>query len=635
MITRRRALGLMAAVVAAPRVAHAASAEPDFLKDKLAANQLPPMSERLPKAPRVINVAALGRQPGHYGGECRTLIGSQKDIRVMTIYGYTRLVGYDQNLRFTADVLESYQSEGDRIFTFKLRDGHKWSDGSPLTTEDFRYTWEDVFLNEDLQSGGVPRALLVDGKPPKFEIVDPLTVRYGWDAPNPDFLPSIAAPQPISLVMPAAYMKQFHEKYQDKDKLKALMKKNKAKKWTALHLKMSRQYRPENPELPMLDPWCNTTKPPAEQFVFDRNPFFHRVDENGVQLPYIDRFILNISSSAIIAAKTGAGESDLQAMGIDFTDYAFLKDAEKRYPVRVALWKRTLGSRLALLPNLNTADPQWKPLLRDVRMRRALSLAINREEINKAVFYGLGKESADTVLPESPLYKPEFAQAWVAWDPDQANELLDELGLTGRDDDGIRLLGDGRSAQVVVETAGESTLETDVLELVTDHWRQVGIALFIRTSQRDVFRSRAMAGEIMMSMWSGIDNGVPTADMNPGALAPTMGDQLQWPLWGSYYESNGQVGEQPDLAEAAKLVELVKQWRRSPVHDERAAVWTEMLGIYTQQVFSIGIVNGTQQPVLCAARMKNLPGDALYGFEPTSYFGVYLPDTFWLDNREA
>ena len=90
-------------------------------------------------------------------------------------------------------------------------------------------------------------------------------------------------------------------------------------------------------------------------------------------------------------------------------------------------------------------------------------------------------------------------------------------GLDKRDDDGIRLLPDGRPAQVIVETAGESTLETDVLELVTDHWRKVGIALFIRTSQRDVFRSRAMAGEIMMSMWSGIDNGVPTADMNPGA----------------------------------------------------------------------------------------------------------------------
>ena len=103
----------------------------------------------------------------------------------------------------------------------------------------------------------------------------------------------------------------------------------------------------------MLDPWRNTTKPPAEQFVFERNPFFHRVDENGRQLPYVDRFVLNVSSSSIIAAKTGAGETDLQAVGIDFDDYTFLKDAEKRYPVRVNLWKMARGSRVALLPNLN------------------------------------------------------------------------------------------------------------------------------------------------------------------------------------------------------------------------------------------------------------------------------------------
>ncbi|OWK19292.1 hypothetical protein AJ88_44855 [Mesorhizobium amorphae CCBAU 01583] len=162
-------------------------------------------------------------------------------------------------------------------------------------------------------------------------------------------------------------------------------------------------------------------------------------------------------------------------MGIDFADYAFLKDAEKRYPVKMHLWKRTQGSRLALLPNLNCADQVWRGLLRDVRVRRALSLAVDRREINMAVFYGLAQESADTVLPESPLYRPEFAKAWVAHDPDQANALLDEVGLQARDDDDLRILADGRPAQIIVETAGESTLETDALELITDHWRKIGI----------------------------------------------------------------------------------------------------------------------------------------------------------------
>jgi peptide/nickel transport system substrate-binding protein len=629
LITRRTALGVIGSALL-PGTLRAADREPEFLRAKLDEGKLPPAAQRLPRTPRVVKITAMGRQPGQHGGTVRTLIGSQKDIRLMTIYGYARLVGYDEALNLQPDVLESFTSEEDRVFTFRLREGHKWSDGSPLTTEDFRYCWEDIINNEDLSPGGFDRALVVDEKGPKFEIVDSLTIRYTWHAPNPDFLPKLAAPQALSIVVPSAYLKQFHKKHQDEARLAELIKENKVKKWTSLHIRMARQYRPENPELPTLDPWRNTTKPPAEQFIFERNPFFHRVDENGLQLPYIDRFVLNVSSSSIIPAKTGAGESDLQAINLDFTDYAFLKDAEKRYPVKVSLWKKTLGSRLALLPNQNASDEVWRPLLRDVRVRRALSLAIDRREINMAVFYGLATPSADTVLPESPLFRPEYAEAWIAHDPDQANALLDEAGLQARDDDGIRILPDGRPAQIIIESAGESTLETDVLELVADHWRNVGLALFIRTSQRDVFRSRALAGQIMMSIWSGIDNGVPTADMNPGQLAPTTDDQLQWPVWGAHYLSHGEIGEAPDVPEAAELVRLLKEWRHTVTTPDRAAIWHKMLSIYTQQVFSIGIVNATQQPILATTRLRNLPKEALYGFDPTSYFGVYMPDTFWL-----
>ena len=204
-------------------------------------------------------------------------------------------------------------------------------------------------------------------------------------------------------------MKQFHEKYQDEAKLDELVEENRREELEELcTMRMARQYRPENPDLPTLDPWRNTTKPPAEQFIFERNPYFHRVDENGLQLPYVDQFALNVSSSSIIPAKAGAGETDLQFTGIDFADFTFLRDAESRFPVKVSLWKRTQGSRVALLPNLNFADPVWRPLLQDVRVRRALSLAIDRREINMAVFYGLAKESADTVLPESRLFRPEY-----------------------------------------------------------------------------------------------------------------------------------------------------------------------------------------------------------------------------------
>jgi peptide/nickel transport system substrate-binding protein len=638
MMRRRTFLGSMVALslpVLARAQTPAGATEPAFLKARLDDKSLPPMAERLPKQPRVINLAAMGREPGTYGGDVRTLVGSQRDTRLMTISGYSRLVGYDETLTLQADILLSFEVIEDRVFTFRIREGHRWSDGEYLTSEDFRYAWEDVVLNEDLRRGGLPRELLADGQPPVFEVVDTYTVRYTWPAPNPDFLPKLAAPQPIVVVMPSKYLKQFHEKYQDEAKLEALVEENRAKHWKDLHTKMSRSYRPENPDLPTLDPWRNTIAPPSERFVFERNPFFHRVDENGLQLPYIDRVVLNVSSSEIIPAKAGAGESDLQFNGIDFTDYAFLKDSEDRYPVKVSLWTKTQGSLIAMLPNLNSADAAWRKLFQDVRVRRALSVAIDRVEINKAVFYGLATESADTILPESPLFKPEYKTNWSQHDTELANRLLDEAGLVNRDDDGFRLLPDGRLAQIIVETAGESTLETDVLELVSDHWQKIGISLFIKTSQRDIFRNRAMAGQIMVSMWSGLDNGVPTADMNPSQLAPTADEQLQWPVWGMYYLSNGQKGEAPDLPEAIELVKLLEQWKKAADLEERRAVWTKMLDIYSDQVFSIGIVNQSRQPVLRSARMRNLPDVGLYGFDPTCYLGVYKPDTFWLAQKEV
>ena len=57
-----------------------------------------------------------------------------------------------------------------------------------------------------------------------------------------------------------------------------------------------------------------------------------------------------------------------------------------------------------------------------------------------------------------------------------------------------------------------------------------------------------------------------------------------------------------------------------------------MLSIYTDQVFSIGTVNQTLQPIVRSARLRNVPEEGLYGFDPTSYLGIYKPATFWLED---
>jgi peptide/nickel transport system substrate-binding protein len=614
-----------------PLDAKAAFTGPGSLEAEVKDGTLPDVGKRLPRNPRVVNLAAKNLKAGRHGGVVRMLIGGQRDIRLMPINSYSRLVGYDEHLNLQADILESFTAEEDRIFTFKLREGHKWSDGSPLTTEDFRYSWEDVMNNRDLHRGGIPVELRVNGHGPRFELIDELTIRYSWDEPNPDFLAQLASPTPLLILMPSAYLKQFHPKYQSAEEIARLLKKYKAEDWDDLHKRMSRTVRPENPALPTLDPWFNTTEPPAGQFVFRRNPFFHRVDENGLQLPYIDKMVLNVSAPDLIAAKAGSGESELQIANVDFSDYTFLKAAEKRFPMKVDLWKRTQGSRVALIPNLNCTDDVWRKVFQDVRVRRALSLGIDREEINKAVFFGLAHEAGNSILPDSPLFRPEYEQAWASHDLEQANRLLDEAGLAGRNEDGVRLLPDGRPAKIIIESAGESTFESDVLELITDHWSKIGIAIFTRVSQREIFRKRVIGGETVMGIWMGLDNGIPTADMSPKELAPTFDDQLQWPVWGLHYLSGGSDGHPPDLPEAMQLLELMNAWKTAGTHQEREAIWHSMLQIFTDQVFTIGILNQALQPVVRSSKLQNIPEKGLFGYDPTSYLGVYMPDTFWFE----
>lgn len=614
---------------AVPALAVGSYVETPMLEAQVEEGKLPPVGRRLPENPRVIDLEAMGRQPGRHGGSIRMLMGGQNDIRMMTLYGYARFVGYDPALELKPDILESYEVEDGRIFTFRLRRGHRWSDGYPFTSEDIRYAWEDVINNPDLTPSGPDRELLVDGKPPRLEVIDAETVRFTWDAPNPDFLPSLAAARPIFLAMPAHYLKKYNAKHQDPETLDELVTAAKVKDWVRLHTRMARQYRPENPDLPTLDPWRNTTSPPADQFVFERNPYFHRVDTEGRQLPYADRVVFNMGSSSLIPAKAGAGEADLQARYIRFDNYTFLKEAEERMGIRVNLWKSGGGSAVALLPNLNVEDPVWRQLLRDVRFRRALSLSIDRQEVNQVVYFGLARESADTVLPESPLYREEYRTAWAKFDPAAANALLDEIGLTQRDLEGYRLLPDGRKAELIVETSGEGTLETDVLELITDYWRDIGLKLYLRTSQRDVLRSRAVAGHTLISVWSGLDNALCTPEMNPAELAPTAQAQLQWPQWGVNYETNGLKGEKPDLPAAEELLNLLQTWRRAKTEEQRVEAWHKMLALYTDQVFSIGTVNGTLQPVVASSKLRNVPDKAVFSFDPGAYFGMYLMDTFW------
>ena len=620
---------LGAGLVLGARSAFADFISSPYFKDAEAKGDLPPVAERLPKNPAVAKMTEIGKQ----GGEIRMLMASAKDTRVLVAYSYARLVCYDTEYKLVPDICESFMVEEGRIFTFKLRDGHKWSDGEPFTSEAFRYFWEDVANNEELMPTGVPKILTIDGKPAKVEYPDPLTVRYSWDKPNAEFLPQLAGASPLFIFRPGHYLKKYHKKYQDAEKLKAAVEEAGQPSWAALHNRKDNQYKNDNPKLPTLDPWTLHNKPPAERFIFTRNPYYYRVDEKGQQLPYADQVVFDIAASSLIPAKAAAGDSDLQARNIRFDNYTVLKDAEdQKQKFWVRLWDDGRGSKLALNPNLTTNDVVWRGVLRDVRCRRALSLAIDRDEINQAIYYGLGVPGANTILQQSPLYKPEYTTAWSTLDIDQANALLNEMGLTKRSDDNLRLLPDGRPMVVIVDTSGESTEETDVLQLVRDSWHKIGVDLFTKPSELEVFRNRIFAGDSIMSVSPGLDDGFPNADMSPWEFCPSSQQQLQWAKWGQFFETNGGSGEKVDMPEAQKLFDLMESWRGATDTAARTTIWDEMLKIWSDQVYNIGTVANVPQPVVVNRHLHNVPEKAVWSWEPGAQFGVHKPDTFWFDD---
>jgi peptide/nickel transport system substrate-binding protein len=609
-------------LVATPALA-LSPGEPPMLGLDVSTGKLPPVEKRLPQQPLVVRMEATGK----HGGTLHSLVGRSRDTRLLVVYGYARLVGYDRNLELVPDLLESVEVQEGRIFTLRLRKGHRWSDGHPFTTEDFRYYWEDVAGNKELSPSGPPRDLLVDGEPPKFEVLSDTVVRFTWHKPNPHFLPRQAGASPLFIYRPAHFLKPLHKKYSEKVR-KADADGTAKRKWSATHNRADNLYESDNPDLPTLQPWVNTTRPPADRFVAVRNPYFHRVDEHGRQLPYIDRVILAVADPKLIPAKTGAGEADLQARDVHFNNYTFLKQGEKQNHYRTLLWRPGKGAHFALFPNLNVNDPVWRKLLRDVRFRRALSLAIDRSLVNQVLYFGLAIESNNTVLPQSPLFREAYRDRWARYDRKQAAQLLDELGLK-RGRDGIRRLPDGRPLEIIVETAGESTEQTDVLELIRETWREVGIKLYSKPSQREAFRMRVFSGDTVMSVWSGLENGLATADSSPDELAPMSQTQMQWPKFGQHYETGGKAGEPVDMPEVQELQRLYRAWLEAPGRGERDRVWHAMLALHAEQQFTIGVVSGVPQPVVAHDKLMNVPERGFYNWDPGAFFGIYRPDTFW------
>ena len=633
---RKFFLALAATLAFAPLAAHSDGPvlqESSFWAQEVNAGSLPHVQDRIPSEPLVVDLEAKGRSFGRQGGTLRTLISRTKDVRQMVVYGYARLVGDQPDYTLAPDILAAVDVEEGRKFTLHLRPGHRWSDGMPFTSDDFRYWWENVANDPDITPSGPPDFMIVDNRLGKVTFPDEHTVVFEWQIPNPNFLPLLAQASPPFIYRPAHYLSQFHKKFADPDALVEKVKAARVKSWAALHNKRDNMYKFDNPALPTLQPWINSSDKDSSRKLFVRNPYFHRIDSRGVQLPYIDVVQMTVVGGGLIAAKANAGEVDLQARGLDFPDVAILKKGEAdggKY--RTLLWANGAASQIAIYPNLNFADPVWREVMRDVRFRRALSLGIDRRMINRALYFGLASEGGMSALSQSALYNDDNTHAWSMMNLAHANALLDDMGLTDRTPAGLRKLPDGRPMEFVIETAGERSEEENALAIIADTWRDLGIRLIMRPLDRDILRNRIYAGRTMASVWFGWDNGLPGPSTSPSYLAPTNQEFFAWPMWGQYYQTVGQAGSPPDMQPAKRLMLLANDWNHTDDPQVREDIWKRMLAIHAEQQFAIGVLAEAPQPVVVSNDLMNVPEHGIWAFDPGAHFGIHRIDEFYFQD---
>lgn len=591
---------------------------------------LPPIEQRLPLSPSEA-VYADFQTTGKYGGRITMQMKAAKETRQMVVYGYARLLRYDSEYKLRADILESVDVHEGRIFTLNLRRGHKWSDGRDFTTEDFRFWWEDIANNEELYPAGAPASLQVNGEFPRVEILTRYRVRYSWSQRNPNFLPQLAKASPLYIYAPKHYLEQFHSDYQEANILQAKVSELQKRNWSQLFNSLRKAYANTNPDLPSLQPWVLRTPSPSQFFSFTRNPYFHRVDAQGKQLPYIDEWRFNITQKKLISLKAATGEANLQARHLRFSDISLLVQNQDKYDFAVHFWQQGRGSHMALYPNLNAVDEVWKQVLRNKKFRQALSMAINRTEINRVIYFATATPSQNSLLSASPLFSEDYHK-YLNFDITAANKLLDEMGLIKRDGRGIRKLADGRSLDIIVESASGGTEQVDILSLIADSWAQIGIKLHIKPTSLEVARRRIFSGFTKIYIANGLDNGLATADNSPEDFVPISQVQYQWPMWGQYYQTGGKSGEAVDMKEALRLQELYRAWLVSTSFSERRKIWQEILEIHGENLFSIGIISETIQPIVVANNLRNVPKRGIWAWDPGAHFGVYGTDLFWIDS---
>ena len=523
------------------RIAAAEAKESAFLQADIDAGKLPPVAERLPANPLVITpFDKVGQQGGDWN---HALVGGGSLSMLVRYQGYEPLVRFSPDWSGLVDnVAESWSVNPEATeYTFTLRKGHKWSDGTPYTTADIQFWYDAYFTDTDTNLAG-NAWWFADGEPAKVEVVDEQTFKVIFGTPNGFFVQQLAWAQQDQLTRtPKHYLEQFHLKYNpDADKL---AKEQGLESWIALFQReigmLDDNTFFQNAKRPTLNAWVFTRAPgeSTEQALAVRNPYYFKVDPEGTQLPYFDRVVYQmVADPEVLLLKTLQGEIDIMDQYIATpANKPVLFDGQAAGNYGFYTLKETAANVMAFQLNLNHVDPSRNKLFNTIEFRQALSLAIDRQALIDAVFVGQGAPAQPSMREGDPLYNEQLAKQFIEFDPDKANEMLDAL-LPEKDGDGYRLDEQGRRVTIIFELDQTRTTFLDMFELAIPMFQTVGIDAQVRTMDRSLWEERVRRGREYdaTAHQFGANSGV-AAMLDPRFYVPINNSCLYAPGWSLYY----------------------------------------------------------------------------------------------------
>ena len=566
---------------------------------------LPLIQDRLPDNPLVIYPPD---QNGPYGGIWQRYGTSAPDVGIyrarLAYDGLVRWGPMGQKILPNLAVKWEITDQG-RTYIFWLRRGVRWSDGQLFSVDDILFWYHRIILNPEL-TPTIPREYQRDGIPMKVEKVNDYTVRFSFTSPYGLFLQAVASRRGYPMVEhPAHYLKQFHLDFVPRSKLEKMTAERSFDFWYQL---FGEKAGWQNPDIPRLWPWVLKVPPPAPRILFERNPYYWKVDSDGNQLPYIDQMSFQIYDSQLINMKAMHGEVGMQGRHLQFNNFPQFKANSQNRGYVVRSWISS-GGGSALAINLNHKDPILKEIFADHRFRKALSYAINRPELNEVAFFGIGQPCQISPPSISPFYSADYEKAYTEFDPVKANQLLDEMELSQRNKNGIRLRPDGRPLHLRIEIASVF-LSIPMFELIARQWTEVGVQTELKVEARQLFYARKSALLHDVGVWGTADELIPVVD--PRWFFPYSGESIQGIGYARWFQSNGRRGITPPPA-IKKCMELYKQIERSPISKQQQQLFQQIIELNRQNLWVIGTVGRIPSIFVVKDTFRNVPKVAVSG----------------------